>query len=986
MLDFIKEISAHVRSHPGKTALVDNGGVTQMTYQQLDHVSGKVYAYLKQKGIGKEQFVAITLPRGAKPIAAMIGVWKAGAAFVMLEEHYAPDRTMFILSNCNCALNITSDVWDEIQQAEYLAGYEAVDAHQAALAIYTSGSTGNPKGVLHEFGNLDRINASANYQGLRYVEESDNYALLSPLTFIAGCGTAIMCMLCGATLHVLPYETVKNPAALESYLLEKKITCTSLSPTLYRAFSSISPYLRLIILGGEPISELYSDKVQLMSAYSMSECGFMIATYPIDRPYAQTPIGKPQFDLNYWILDESGKEVPDGESGELCVDNPYIRGYIGLPEQNAAAFGKNGVYHTGDLVKRLPDGNMVIMGRLNDMIKISGNRVEPVEVEKAVKKVLGIDWCVAKGFTEGKSNFICAYYVADISVDYDKVRKQMLRIVPYYMVPSYFVKLDEIPKNANGKVDKKSLMPPKIESMRAAYAAPQDEFEEKLCRAFEEVLGLEQIGVNDDFYQLGGDSLGSMKVISESDIEGLSINDIFNGRTPKKIALTYRVRNKDRKTEAGEEDEIERERKMRLPHGLTEEQIYMVDYQLYSPKSTMWNVGGLLRFGAETDAERLAEAVNTVIEAHPALHTKFFFNVEGDIVQRYAPEGSQKVAVESVSEAEFEKIKQTLMAPFKIIGNHLYRARVFQTEQACYLFLDVHHTIVDGTSYNLLLRDINDAYSGKTFDKKDRYYELLRKREAAKKTPFYLESKAYFENRYHDADYDVCPKPNVAKDVDTKNYVYGEVSITPEELSRFAQQTKLSPNGFFVLSALLAMAKFNGTDKVKCNWTHNGRETMDEIDVVGLIIRFMFVSLHLQSEQRICDVIADVKEQITEGIAHCCYPYVIAGNACVLDDSMCMLYQHDLKNTGAMCGSEVTAVDIPDNNGAFCNVLDFEIMNLDHSFAFSMEYAEDRYTHAYMETYAEVFRRASIALLASVSVPGLTVGQFMEMLEDEQHA
>lgn len=222
--------------------------------------------------------------------------------------------------------------------------------------------------------------------------------------------------------------------------------------------------------------------------------------------------------------------------------------------------------------------------------------------------------------------------------------------------------------------------------------------------------------------------------------------------------------------------------------------------------------------------------------------------------------------------------------------------------------------------------------------------------------------------------------------MDTKNYVYGEVSITPEDLSRFAQQTKLSPNGFFVLSALLAMAKFNGTDKVKCNWTHNGRETMDEIDVVGLIIRFMFVSLHLQSEQRICDVIADVKEQITEGIAHCCYPYVIAGNACVLDDSMCMLYQHDLKNTGAMCGSEVTAVDIPDNNGAFCNVLDFEIMNLDHSFAFSMEYAEDRYTHAYMETYAEVFRRASIALLASVSVPGLTVGQFMEMLEDEPHA
>lgn len=979
MRDMMGLIMAHVKNTPKKIALVDNGGATRITYEQMDYLSGKVYAYLKGKGIGKEDFVAICLPRSSQPIIAMVGIWKAGAAFVMLEENYAPERTAYIIENCGCKVTINSDLWQEIQEMDSLPGYEMVEPHQAAMAVYTSGSTGNPKGVLHEFGNIDRMDAAANYQGKPYIDLDDVSALMPPLTFVAGCSTAMSCLVNGATLHILPYAIVKNPAALEVYLEEKRINKIFFSPTLYRALRSISPYLETVILGGEPVSDLYSDQVQLMSAYSMSECGAMIATYKIDKPYPNTPIGKPQCDMKLWILDEEGNQVPDGESGELCVDNPYVRGYIGLPEQNAAAFGEQGVYHTGDIAKKLPDGNYMLLGRCNDMIKISGNRVEPAEVEAAVKKVLGIDWCVAKGFTVGKSTFICAYYVADIEVDDNKTRKKLLELVPYYMVPSYFVKLDTIPQNANGKVDKKALQPPVFETFREPYAAPTNELEEKLCKAFEQVLELDNIGIHDDFYKLGGDSLASMMVVSECGIEGLTANDMFRGRTPERIAELYRVQNRHRKPLMEGDSETERERKMRLPHKLTTEQIYMVDYQLYTPKSTMYNLGGLFRLSGSIDAQRLADAANTAIAAHPALSTIFFWNPEGDIIQRYVPELIDPVEVEEVSEKQLEVIGRSLIRPFKIIRSCLFRCRVFRTEKACYLFLDIHHTICDGTSYNVLLRDIDAAYGGQVFEKKDCYYELLRAREQMMEDPFYLESKEYFEKRYSDKDYDTNPTPDIHADVHTMGELEAELDVSAQAIDQMGKITRISRNGFFITVGLLAMAAYNGTNKVKGSWIYNGRDTVEEMDAMGLLIRFLPVTAELHPEGRVIDLLSSIRVQIMDSLEHCCYPYAVMGSSCVLDDTMCVLYQENLKSASCLCGVPMEYVPIPRNNPAFQNTLDIEVSDDGDGFGVLMEYAECAYTAEAMEKFMAVFQVVARKLAKAADDPELTVADVLNM-------
>ena len=266
--------------------------------------------------------------------------------------------------------------------------------------------------------------------------------------------------------------------------LEKRISCTFLTPSYVRILGGqTGPFLKKLIVGSEPANNIYLDKVEIYNMYAMSESGFVVSVFKIDKPYSTCPIGKPQFDLDYMLLDEDGNPVSDNEIGEICFRNEYVRGYMNLPEETGKAF-VNGIYHSGDLAKKLPDGNLVLLGRSNDMIKINGNRIEPAEIEAAVKNALGIDWVAAKGFENGSQSYLCAYYTADVEIDAEKLRAELLKKLPYYMIPSYYIHIDAIPLKPNGKLDRKALPEPEHQDLSAQYAEPTNDTEKALCNAF----------------------------------------------------------------------------------------------------------------------------------------------------------------------------------------------------------------------------------------------------------------------------------------------------------------------------------------------------------------------------------------------------------------------------------------------------------------------------------------------------------------------
>ena len=976
-MNFIAEVfERRLATRPDHAFLYDELTPKGVTCERGYEISGRVYAYLKGIGIGKEDFVLIKLPRGVQPVLAMFGIWRAGAAWALVEDTYAPDRIEFIRKDCGCRLVLDSEAWEAAMKTEPLGGYADVDDHDAAYAVYTSGSTGNPKGVLHEYGNLREAYESCRYGDGLMVPDDIRFACPAPLNFVAATIILVAAMnLPDSKVFILSYATVKNPLKLAMFMLEKRISGLFMTPSYVRAMGSkTGPFLKYLLVGSEPANGVDPGKLAVFNFYAMSESGFGVGLFKIDRAYDTCPIGRPRFDKRIYILGEDGREVPDGEMGELCFDNPFVRGYINLPEQTAAAF-RNGVYHSGDLAKKLPSGDYVLLGRNTDMVKINGNRIEPAEVEAAVKSVLGIDWCAVRGFEDDDQAFLAAYYTADIpKVDTKAVREQLARRLPYYMLPQYFVKIDAVPKKATGKLDRKALPKPDTSDYVSDYVAPTNATEAALCKAMAAALKMKRFGINDDFYELGGDSLASMQVITSCGLKGLGASDVFRGRTPKAIAALYLSSRAD--DAAGRFDELDAKARA-VAHPLTAEQTYMVDYQMYTPLSTMYNLFALIRVEKGLfEADALAAAVTKVLRNHPAFATTFSVNDDGEIEQSYHPEIVEEVRVERLSQFDFDQRKDDFVKPYKIIGSRLYRCRLFETEKAQYLFFDVHHTIFDGTSFKVLVSDIAKAVSGEALDP-DYYYLTLAQREALENSPRYEEAKRYFESTYGGEGWTCALKTDHESRDNRLGEIAGSFGISMDEMKAVERALRLTRNEFFLTAYILAFALTERKRKIKVSWIYNGREDIQAVSTCGLLYRDLPAGIDFRDEMDVRDIYADVQAQVRKAIENSAYPYNEKNAAVVSDDLACFLYQSDIRGGGV--GSEVfEQVDIRQNQAASQAIMDTEVIDGADGVNYAIHYAASRYEKSTVQAFEGIFRKVVVLLASHHEQGAFTFGDIRE--------
>ena len=983
MATIIEMLEQYTKDSPNSTVLYDDAHSKGITYAQLDDMSGRVYAYLKKNGIGKEDFVLIDLPRGVLPVVAMIGVWKAGAAWALVEDTYAPDRIAYIREDCGCKFELCGANWDEVMDTDPLSGHETPDDHDAAYAIYTSGTTGNPKGVLHEYGNLTRAIESIRLNGENPFTGKDRLALLAPMNFVASVIVILEVLsIKGGRMFIVSYATIKNPLLLKKFFLEKRITITFLTPSYVRMLGGqTGPFLRMLFVGSEPANNLYNKSLDLINIYAASESGFAVGVFKIDKAYEACPIGKPEIKTEIKLITEDGSEAAHGEIGELCFENPYVRGYMNLPEETAKAF-RDGMYHTGDLARLNPDGNYVLLGRSGDMIKINGNRIEPAEIEAAVKQVLGISWAAARGFEENGKSFLCAYYTEVVEADPDRLREELSKRLPYYMIPAFYIKIDKVPLKPNGKMDRAALPKPDTKNFKTAYVAPTNETEEKICRAMEKVLGLEQVGIHDDFYEMGGDSLSSIRLITESELPGLNASEIFRGRTPEKIAKLYEEIHAN---DDGESPDSKNARALKKEHPLTVEQLYMVDYQLYTPRSTMYNLFSMLKVDKDMfDMEKLAAALQTVIKNHPALLTTFHFNDDGEIIQKYTPEIQQDIRVEKISEFEFDNLKDTLVQPFKIIGGALHRCRVFETEKNGYVFFDVHHTLFDGTSLKVFMGNVGKAYMGMQPDP-DYYYLMLYNRENASRKEFYDQSKRYFEDRYDGVEWSCYPETDIKSRENEMGELFAELGIEQAQMSAVERQYMISRNEFFIAVAALSISVYNKKNDIKLSWIYNGREDMQSMNTVGLLFRDLPVGIRFGDDMTVRELFADVHEQVQKGIEHSCYPYVDIHNQVGSGEAAYLLYQQDIRDMGGLESMNVETVEIRQNQAASQTILDMEILDGAEGLILMIDYAASRYEDSSIENFKNIYVNVAQTLASIASQEDVKIGAIRKRLTEQKN-
>ncbi len=888
--DYILDVwTKNVSACPAALALTDERHPRGLSRQQVDQLSGQVYAWLKKKKLGREDFVFLCLPRGVVPLIALLGVWKAGAAFTMVEDNYPPERIAYIRKDCSCKAVIDMDAWQEILKAESKPGFERPGMRDAAFAVYTSGTTGNPKGALHEYGNIKLIQAASMdpKTGRPRIFESDRMALIPPLNFIAALRRYIYALYDGCHVFVVPYSIIKNPVLLRQYYQENRITFTYSSPSLIRLIGDPGPGIRQIQIGGEPANGLFVEGKELVNGYSMSECGFPLAEFVIDKAYDTCPVGKPDDDhIVLRILDENGNEVPNGEEGEICVEAPFFRGYINLPDKTREALS-GGLYHSGDIGKKLPDGNLVLLGRSTDMIKINGNRIEPAEIEAVGKRILGVKWCAARGFEDPMHAFVCLYYTEDIAFDELDVRHQMEQYLPYYMIPSYFIKVDEVPLLPNGKMNRRALPKPESKTETTDYLAPRTETEQILCQAFEKALQLDRVGIRDNFYHLGGDSLGTMRVLSAANLPGLLAADIFEGCTPERIAAIYETR------EAGvteEDPAVTEKRERKKAHPLTPNQISIFDYCIFSPNSVMWNLPRLYRFAPDTDADRLCDAMNRALRNRTALYTVFEFNKECSLVQRAAPQKALKLSVEKLSEAEFARKKDRLIRPFRMIGEPLVHAGLYQTEKHIYLFFDVHHIMADGSGMQLFNEDIVRAWKGEPLPM-DTYCAYLYRQEQIRGGKKYREDKEYFDSVYNNSDWCINLVPDVPARPSGRTLLPLKRTVSLEEMKAWEEKNHISRNILFSAVGLLGICAMEKKNKVMLDWVFHDRTDSVRQNVFGCLFRYVTVGLEIDGEMTLSAFIKAVSDRSNNSLAHCSYEWSVMRDNVFEHDMMIVCYE-----------------------------------------------------------------------------------------------
>jgi len=802
MIELLRGFRQHVQEHGKKTLFYDREGKREISYREADEMSDRVAGYLAARGIGREDPVAVMMPRCSEFVIAELGILKAGAAFVPIDAHIPQQRRDYIIQNAGCRIVLDEETFAETQRAARIDKWADSDEHDLAFIVYTSGSTGAPKGIMQEYGVIDWfLTGVADLIGEKITGDyfKVHSAVVTPFMFTATIFLRLALVYYGAPTHVISEEMLQNGPKLIKYFIFKRIQLTFMTPSLIKTLEKIPGLaLKFVILGGEVVHECYSKKYNLVNGYAMGEAGTIVSYFFIDQKYDVTPVGRPCSYMNTMLIDEETKERTEGE-GILCLELPYFRGYLGLEETTKKSMiEKDGRtwFVTGDVAEQDKQGILTIRGRSGDMVKINGNRVEIGEVEAAMMRCFPkLTKVAVKAFTDknSQSQYLCAFYESKKEIRAEEFTEKLSREITSYMMPRYYVRVDEFAKTSTGKIDKKALASPLATELRGEYVAPVTPLQEKICKAFESAMDIDQIGIRDDIVEMGADSLAVMSALAELELPGMELSDFVAARTPEKMAALAETK----KLSAGEYTPEKLETELSREHQLTDLQLFFMDYQLYTPLSTMYNLCSMFRFDASmVDAGKLAEAVGASIQHHKGLLTKIYISEGGDFRQCYEPSFFTPVTVEDVTEEELDQLRPELVKPFVLIGHPLYRARIFRSEKYVHLFFDVHHMLFDGTSYHVFMKDIFMAYMGQKM-MTDYWFVHLAAVEQYKGSEREKDDQAYYKSLYPAEVTQWNTRP--AYDFESRDNRIGEIfeklAIDNEKLAAVSEQFKMGSSG-----------------------------------------------------------------------------------------------------------------------------------------------------------------------------------------------
>ncbi|NLT96682.1 MAG: amino acid adenylation domain-containing protein [Christensenellaceae bacterium] len=891
----------YAQTDPEATAVICGG--KSMTYRELDERSSALAQYLCSKGIGPEDVVGLLLRRTLDYPVCVLAVSKSGGAFLPIDSEIPPERVAYILKDSSAKVLLVSSellphhtvdesitvMPTDIELEPATCPETNCRPENLAYIIYTSGSTGQPKGVQIE----NRSIVHFVYSMLRIWDCRPGARMLgsSSISFDVSLMELLPTLISGNTLVLAQEHELAIPRNLVRLIKSTGVNMMTVTPGRMEQIladkqgASCLRDFREVGMGGDVVNEQLLSQVQQVTDARISDYygpteATIICTIS-DLTNAKSPnIGRPMHNVKAYILDKYMNPVPIGVPGELYIGGPGLaRGYLGKPEMTAERFvpdpfrpGER-VYRTGDLVRWYPLGEIEFLGRIDQQVKIRGYRIELAEIESRLLQVPGVTACAvaAREDAEGRK-YLCAYLVGN-PPPRAELKAHLLRDLPAYMVPSWFMTVDSLPYNTSGKVDRKRLPDPleARETLIDDFEPPETPTEIALAEIWSNILNVKTIGRNDNFFDIGGDSLSIVRVLAQVQLRfsvEINLEDVNRSPLLKDFAAMI---------DAAEAQDYRPIKPVPIkeyyPVSSAQQRMWVLSQ---GEDAITYNMPAAFILPDETDEKRLGAAFEALIERHDALRTRFVMH-NGELCQRVEKWVPFKLERISCEPRRLKTVLKSLIKPFDMGQAPLMRAALIDTGVKRLLYIDMHHSVCDARSVQVLMEELSALYEGKTLPPVTLQYKDYAVWQRESVDEGMLERQRDFWKTELSGELPVLnlhtdkPRPPQQR-FEGARYAFDLPPKTTEALRTFAAQ-----HGGTLFMAVLAvfnvlLSRYTGQEDIIVGTPVAGRTRPELQDMVGVFINTVPLRNYPRGDRSFSEFFRDLSRNAFAALANADYP------------------------------------------------------------------------------------------------------------------
>ncbi|MCU0289101.1 MAG: amino acid adenylation domain-containing protein, partial [Acidobacteria bacterium] len=897
-----------------------------LTYHQLNEQSDRLAGLLIEKGVLPDTIIGLMIERSIEMMIGILGILKSGGAYLPIDPEYPEERIDYMLKDSGAKLLvITSDKGGEkvrrwegkkvlLESLIHLSNYlpyhhSSFITHHSNLAyiIYTSGTTGKPKGVLIEHKNVVRLLFNDRFQF--DFNEKDIWSLFHSYNFDFSVWEMYGALLYGGRLVLIPKMIAHDPEQFLQVLINQKITVLNQTPSAFYnlidgALKTNELCLRYVIFGGEALKPARLKtwwqnypRIKLINMFGITETCVHVTYKEIGEHEIEgdiSKIGKPIPTLSTYIMDRYRKLTPIGTPGELYVGGEGVaRGYLNNPELTVQRFiehpykNSERLYRSGDLSRMGLDGDMVYLGRIDQQVQLRGFRIELGEIENRLLKHERIKKAVViERNTSTRDLYLCAYIVPKpgvnpVDLEVSSLREFLALQLPDYMIPSYFMPLEEIPLTANGKTDRKKLPQPEL-SMKKSYTAPENELQEKILEIWQEVLfghayneKKTTIGIDENFFELGGHSLNATLVIAKmhkmSNVK-VPLIEIFRHPTIRKLADLIIKSSKEKYMEI---NAIEKKKYYLLSSA--QKRLYIL--QQMDSKNNSYNIPILLQLEGILDKDRIEKTFRKLIKRHESLRTSFYMVID-EPVQRIHDE--VEFAIECFA-TDVHGLTQTLIKnfirPFDLAEAPLLRVALLKdNEDRHILMIDMHHIISDGTSMNIVVKDFMALYQEEDLPKLRVQYKDFSEWQNSEKQKNSIKQQERFWVKEFEGEIPVLELPTDYLRPAVQRFEGSRIHFEIDENSTEVLK-KLTVEIDITLYMLLLsiytvfLSKISNQEDIIIGSPIAGRRHADLENIIGMFVNTLALRNFPSGEKTFCEFLYEVKEKVLKAFENQDFPY-----------------------------------------------------------------------------------------------------------------